>query len=181
MSRGLIIIDMQRDYFPGGKMELVGADEASAKAHDLLAAFRESGEPLVHVRHEFAEADAPFFVAGSPGAEIHPAVEPLPGETVITKEEANAFLGTGLEDLLREKDIDEVVVCGMMTSMCVDASVRAATDLGFKATIAADACAAPTLPSGDNLIDGRTVHNAFLAALGTFVAEVRPTDEIIGS
>ena len=71
-------------------------------------------------------------------------------------------------------------MCGMMTSMCVDASARAAADLGFSTSIAADACAAPNLPSGGEVIPGETVHKAFLAALGSMVADVRPTSELLG-
>jgi nicotinamidase-related amidase len=69
----------------------------------------------------------------------------------------------------------------MMTSMCVDASARAAADLGFRTSIAADACAAPNLPSGGDVIPGETVHKAFLAALGSMVADVRPTSELLGT
>src|SRR5690348_11109160 len=102
MSRSLIVIDIQRDYFPGGKMELVDPEAAGARARRLLDAFRASGEPLFHVRHEFAGADAPFFAPGSSGAEIHPDVAPLPGESVITKHAPNAFLETGLDERLRD-------------------------------------------------------------------------------
>jgi nicotinamidase-related amidase len=69
----------------------------------------------------------------------------------------------------------------MMTSMCVDASARASADLGFNTAIAADACAAPNLPSGGEVIPGDTVHKAFLAALGSMVADVRPTSELLGA
>ena len=179
MSRALLIVDIQKDYFPGGRMELVGADAAAARAAELLAAFRESGEPVFHIQHLWDAPDAPFFAPGTEGVEIHESVTPAAGEPLITKEHANAFLATSLEGDLRAAGVEDVVICGMMTSMCVDASARASDDLGFKTSIAADACAAPDLRAGEELIPGATVHNTILAALGSMVAEVRPTSEII--
>ncbi len=181
MSRALVIVDVQKDYFPGGRMELVGAEAAADHAHELLAAFRETGEPVFHVQHVFDSDDAPFFTPGSEGTEIHPDVSPEAGEPLIVKHHPNAFLDTALADHLHMADVEDVVICGMMTSMCVDASARAAADLGFRTSIAADACAAPDLKSGDDVIPGATVHRTFLAALGSMIADVRTTDEIIGA
>lgn len=179
MKRALLVIDIQKDYFPGGKMELVGSEEASLRARELLDGFRKNGEELIHIQHIFQAPNAPFFVAGTPGVEIHPNVQPLPGERLIVKHYANSFRDTPLEQLLRERGVTDVVICGMMTSMCVDAATRAAVDLGFKASVASDACAAPDLRSGSELIPGRTVHNAFLAALGSLVARVESTRELL--
>ena len=181
MSRALVIVDVQNDYFPGGRMELVGAEAAADRAHELLAAFRETGEPVFHVQHLFESDDAPFFAPGSDGAEIHPDVRPEAGEPLIVKHHPNAFLETGLADQLHQAGVEDVVICGMMTSMCVDASARAAADLGFSTSIAADACAAPDLRSGDEVIPGATVHKAFLAALGSMIADVRDTDDLVGA
>lgn len=84
-KQALIIIDIQNDYFPGGKWTLDGADQAADNAARLLAAARQRGDLVVHVRHEFDTADAPFFTPGSRGAAIHAKVEPLPGEPVVLK------------------------------------------------------------------------------------------------
>jgi nicotinamidase-related amidase len=181
MSRALLIVDIQNDYFPGGRMELVGAEAAAGRAAELLSAFRESGEPVFHIQHVWDAPDAPFFAPGTEGVEIHSSVTPAEGEPLITKEHANAFLETSLADDLHAAGVKDVVICGMMTSMCVDASARASDDLGFKTSIAADACAAPNLQSGDETIPGATVHKTVLAALGSMIAEVRDTSEIIGT
>jgi nicotinamidase-related amidase len=181
MSRALVIIDIQKDYFPGGKMELVGSEAAADRAHELLCAFRDSGEPVVHVQHVWDSDDAPFFAPDTTGVEFYPTLLPQPDERHIVKHHANAFLETPLAEELRRIGASDVVICGMMTSMCVDASARAAADLGFSPSIAADACAAPNLPSGGEVIPGETVHKAFLAALGSMVADVRPTSELLGA
>ena len=85
MTQALILVDIQKDYFPGGDMELVGMESAAGKAAELLARFRETGQPRFHVRHEFEDPAAPFFKPGSAGAVIHDVVAPAAGETVITK------------------------------------------------------------------------------------------------
>jgi nicotinamidase-related amidase len=181
MARALVVIDIQNDYFPGGRMELVGSDAAAAQARALLDRFRASGEPLFHVQHLWDEPDAPFFAPHTEGFEIHETVRPLDGERLIVKEYANAFKETPLLDELRAAGVDDVVLCGMMTSMCVDASARAADDLGLKVTVVGDACAAPDLRSGDDVIPGATVHRAFLAALDGMVADVTDTRALLGS
>jgi nicotinamidase-related amidase len=179
MPRALVIIDIQKDYFPGGRMELVGSEAAAGRAHELLSAFRDSGEPVFHIQHVWDADDAPFFAPDTEGVEIYPTLLPQGDERHIVKHHANSFLETPLEEELRRVGASDVVICGMMTSMCVDASARAAADLGLRTTIAADACAAPDLRSGDELIPGATVHKAFLSALGSLVVDVRDTDAVV--
>ncbi|HKI92667.1 MAG TPA: cysteine hydrolase family protein [Gaiellaceae bacterium] len=179
MARALVIVDIQDDYFPGGKFPLVGPDAAAERAASLLEAFRAAGETVVHVRHVWDEPDAAFMKPGTPGIEINAAVAPLPGELVISKEHPNAFLETELERTLRDVGVEQLVVCGMMTSMCVDATVRAAADLGFDVSVAHDACAAPDLQFGDRRVAAADVHAAFLAALGSSYARVAAADELL--
>ena len=166
MPRALLIIDIQRDYFPGGAFPLVEPEAAAANAARVLAAFRAAGEPILHLQHVWDAPDAEYLKPGTPGGEIHPSVAPEQGEPVLQKAEPTGFVGTGLEDVLRDRGVDELVVAGMMSSMCVDATVRAAVDLGFSATVVHDACAAPDLEFSGETIPGRTVHAAFMAALG---------------
>jgi nicotinamidase-related amidase len=166
MPRGLLIIDIQNDYFPGGAHPLVEPEAAAANAARVLGAFRDAGEPVFHVQHVWDAPEATFMRPGTDGVEIHASVAPDGDETVIRKATPNSFAGTGLERELRGHGIDELVVAGMMSSMCVDATVRAAVDLGFTATVVHDACAAPDLEFGGQAIPGATVHGAFMAALG---------------
>src|SRR3954447_25690196 len=137
MSRALVIIDIQNDYFPGGRMELVGSEAAAGRAHELLSAFRDSNEPVFHIQHVWDSDDAPFFAPETEGVEIDAALQPHGDERHIVKHHANAFLETPLEAELRRIGASDIVICGMMTSMCVDASARAAADFGFTTSIAA--------------------------------------------
>jgi nicotinamidase-related amidase len=180
VTRLLLLIDIQRDYFPGGRRPLVDAHAAADAAARLLAAFRTTGERVVHVQHVWEGPDAAFFAPGTPGVEFDPRVAPDGEEHVIVKHEPNAFLGTGLEALLRAADADEIVVAGMMSSMCVDATVRAASDLGFTLAVAHDACAAPDLTYGGRSVPGAQVHLAFMAALDGTYARVAEVDALVG-
>jgi nicotinamidase-related amidase len=172
VPRSLLIIDIQNDYFPGGAFPLVEPEAAAAAARQVLDAFRAAGEPIQHVRHVWDDDEATFMRPGTPGIEIHPLVAPLDGEPVLDKQFPNAFRETDLEDRLRTQGIDELVIVGMMTSMCVDATVRAAADLGFTVTVVADACAAPDLEFGGRTVAAADVSAAFLAALGDSYAEI---------
>jgi len=178
VARLLLLIDIQRDYFPGGRHPLVDPDAAADAAARLLAAFRTTGERVVHVQHVWDGPDAAFFAAGTPGVEFDPRVAPDGAEHVVVKHEPNAFLGTGLEALLRAAAPDEIVVAGMMSSMCVDATVRAASDLGFRLAVAQDACAAPDLAYGGRTVPGAQVHLAFMAALDGTYARVADVDAL---
>ena len=179
MSRALVIVDIQNDYFPGGAHPLVGLEDAAAAARKVFDASRARGEAVVHVQHVWDADDASFMKPGTAGVEIHESVAPHDGEPVVRKAHPNAFLDTALEEELRARGIDHVVVCGMMTSMCVDATVRAAVDLGFQATVVHDACAAPDLEFGGETIPARAVHGAFIAALDDSYAKVRSADELV--
>jgi len=177
---GLLLIDLQNDYFPGGAFELDRAEAACANAGAVLSRFRSQGAPVVHVRHESVQPGATFFLPGTPGAQIHPLVAPLPDETVVLKHFPNGFRETGLGDRLRELGVKHLVVAGMMTNMCVDATVRAAFDFGFAATVLHDACAARALTFEDLDIPAPQVHGAFLAALGMAYAKVVSSEDFLG-
>lgn len=179
MARGLLIIDIQRDYFPGGANPLVEPEAAADAAQRVLEAFRDSGDPVIHLQHVWDGPDATFMRPGTDGVEIHPSVVPADGEPVIEKREPNGFVGTTLEDEVRGREIDELVVAGMMSSMCVDATVRAAVDLGLKTTVVHDGCAAPDLEFAGTEVPGATVHAAFMAALADGYAEVVSAEELL--
>jgi nicotinamidase-related amidase len=177
-ERALLIIDIQNDYFPGGRMELEGSDAAAAKASSALSAFRKQGLPIFHVRHLSVRPGSTFFIPGTSGAEIHAAVKPQGAEKVIEKNFPNSFRGTQLENELKSAGVKELVVAGMMTHMCVDASVRQAADLGYKVTLLGDACATRAQSYGGETVPARQVHAAFLAALNGFYAKVIPSHEL---
>ena len=175
----LLIIDIQNDYFPGGKMELERAAAAAARARQALDKFRKLGRPVIHVQHLSARPSATFFIPGTEGAEIHPLVTPAEGEAVVQKTYPNSFRDTDLKARLEKGGIKKLAVAGMMTHMCVDASVRQAFDLGFGCTVLSDACATRAQTHEAQEIPAVQVHGAFLAALRGVYAEVMPTEDFL--
>ncbi|WP_029013224.1 cysteine hydrolase family protein [Niveispirillum irakense] len=180
-KRALIVIDLQNDYFPGGKWTLSGVEEAAANAARLIAAARAAGEPVIHIRHEFPTTDAPFFVPGSKGSEIHPVVANHTDEPVVLKHQINSFRDTDLKELLDARGVEEVVICGAMSHMCVDACTRAAADFGYKVTVIHDACASRDLTFGKTTVPAAHAHAAFMAALGFAYATLLSTEDYLGS
>ena len=179
MTTALIIVDIQNDYFPEGKMPLVGPVEASQQAARLLDYFRRAQWPVIHVQHLAVRPGATFFLPGTPGADFHPNVQPRSDEPIIQKNFPNSFRDTPLLEVLREKQISRLVICGMQTNMCVDAITRAAADFGFECIVAADACAARNLTFDGLTVPAEHVHLAFLAALNGSYASVLKVDQII--
>jgi nicotinamidase-related amidase len=178
MTQGLLVIDIQRDYFPGGAYPLVEPDAAAAAARSVLETFRRDARPVLHLKHVWDSEDATFMRPGTDGVEIHPSVAPADGEPVIEKAEPNGFLGTDLHQRLTAAGIDSLVVVGMMSSMCVDATVRAGSDLGLTMTVVHDGCAAPDLTFGETHVPGGVVHAAFMAALDGSYATVLSSSEL---
>lgn len=181
MTTALLLIDIQNDYFPDGKMVLERMEEAAASARMLLDAFRERGMPVLHLRHLSTRPGATFFVPGTKGAEINALVGPAAGEKVIEKNFPNGFRGTKLFDELRAAGVDGLVIAGAMSHMCVDATVRAAFDLGFRCTVAEDACATRALEFNGATLPASEVHGAFMAALRVPYASVVRAREAIAA
>lgn len=180
-KEALLIVDLQNDYFPGGKWVLDRIEAASANAARLLAAYRDAGNPVIHIRHETQSPEAPFFHAGSDGAEIHSSVTPANDEPVIVKHAANSFRGTDLESRLRNEGIEKLTICGAMSQMCIDATTRAAADLEFTCTVVHDACAAKATAFDGVEVPAEQVHAAYMASLGFGYARVIATDEALGA
>lgn len=179
MTKGLLLIDLQNEYFEGGKMELVGVQHAAANAARLLGLFRARELPVFHVRHVMPGTDAPAYRAGTPGVQIHHSVAPEGDEVVITKHRINAFRDTSLEDDLRARAVDDLVICGAMSHMCIDAAARAAVDHGFSITVIDDACATLDLEFDGEKIAAQQVHNSYMAALGWGYGRVAKTDDVV--
>ena len=169
MKQALLIIDVQNDYFPGGTCELHKPYEAEMKIQELIAESRSSGRPIVYIQH-FNQPDDFFFIEGTKGAEISERIRPEAQDKIIVKRFPNSFLETELDEYLKSIGADELIVCGMMTHMCVD--TRAAMDHGYEVTVVADACATMDLGFGGETIPAETVQKTFLASLDGVFAKI---------
>jgi len=159
----LLLIDIQNDYFPGGKFPLKGMGRATKNAKKILEAFRAKGLPVIHIRHVDSSGRAGFFRPDSTGSEIHKLVKPIQDETVLIKHFQNSFRDTGLLEILQRRGIKRIHVAGAQTNMCVDTTIRAGFDLGYQMILHENACAARGLlgTSLIHLISVRTLGSVF--------------------
>ncbi|TWD52768.1 cysteine hydrolase family protein [Pseudomonas sp. SJZ131] len=178
-KKALVVVDIQNDYFPGGRWALTQVEEAAAQAARVIERFRERGDLVVHIRHEFKDANAPFFRPGSEGAQIHQSAKNRQDEPVVLKHYINSFRETELKDILDQHGINEVVVVGNMSHMCVDGMTRAAVDFGYTTTVLHDACATLDMEFNGVKVPAAQVHAAFMAALAFGYAPVISTSEYL--
>jgi nicotinamidase-related amidase len=181
MSSALLIIDVQRDYFPGGGYPLPNMESASKTASKLLSHFRKQGAIIAHIWHVEKDPSATFFIPGSEGTEIHPIVAPKKSELLVEKNYPNSFRSTNLSADLSSLGINNLIICGAMSNMCIDATVRAAFDLGFECTVISDACAASDIKFRERTIPAPDVHGSFMGALAAGYANVVTLDEYLTS
>ncbi|HEY9259205.1 cysteine hydrolase family protein [Chitinophaga sp.] len=165
MKKALLIVDVQNDYYEGGAHTLVNTAEAGKQAQAVLKTARQQHVPIVHIQHLAVNEGADFFLPDTHGAAIHTDVAPLAHEKVVTKNYPNSFRETALLAYLQENSITHLVICGMMTDVCVDATVRAAMDLGFSITVIGDACATRDRSLFGKTIAAREINNAYLAGM----------------
>lgn len=176
MKLGLVLIDIQNDYFKGGKFELVNPEQAATQASTVLTFFRKHGWPIFHVQHINIKPDAKFFIPDTAGADFYKVNCPLEGEEIIVKHKPDSFLDTNLKEKLQEKCVDALVICGMMTHMCIDTTVRSASKYGYPVTLIEDACATRDLKWKGTTVPAKQVHNAYMAALDGTFAKVMKAD-----
>jgi len=181
VKSAIILVDVQNDYFPGGANPLHEPEQAVGRASRVLQFARQQSWPVCHVQHISTKPGASVFLPESHGAAIHEQVAPIVGEKVYVKHVPNAFHQTGLAEDLREQQIDHLVICGMMSHMCIDTTVRAARDLGFSVTLLQDACTTKNLTWEGTVIPARTVHNTFMASLSGSFAYVIPTSRFLAT
>lgn len=160
-QKALLLIDIQKIYFSKGPYLLDHPIEAATKAQTLLTYFRQHNLPIIHIKHAFK---IQVF--------IHPLVEPQSNEIVINKTKPSSFLDTELLETLKELQITELVIAGMMSHMCIDTTVRACQNYGFKVTVIEDACTTKDLTFKGETIPAQVVHKTFMASLDSMFANV---------
>jgi nicotinamidase-related amidase len=171
MSRALLVIDVQNEYFAGGALPIthpVGHLEQIVQAMDAAA----GRIPVIVIQHHFADPSMPFFQKGTPGWELHPAVAQRPRDELIHKQLPGSFTGTLLEDWLRDRQIDTVTVAGYMTHMCCDTTARQAVHRGFKVEFLSDATGTLPLANSAGSVTAEELHRSILCAQQMLLSEV---------
>lgn len=179
VQTALIIIDVQRGFDEPG-LGRRNNPEAEANIAKLLSAWRNASRPIYHVQHLSREPNSPLR-PDQPGVEIKPEVAPAAGEPLIQKHVNSAFIGTDLEQQLRDAGIDSVVIVGLTTNHCVSTTARMAGNLGFTTYVVDDATATFDRVGHDGVeYSADQVHRLSLANLHGEFATIVHTSELIG-
>jgi nicotinamidase-related amidase len=141
MTKALLVIDLQNDYFPGGKFPLWNTAAILESIEQAIARANAQGVPVIHVQHIARGGLAPFFNEGTSGADIHPRIlAAAPGAPVVVKEFADSFEQTNLEETLTTLGVTDLLVCGMMTQNCVTHTAISKAAEKYNVTILPDCC-----------------------------------------
>lgn len=153
--------------------------DAETNMQALLMQWRHTGWPVFHVQHCSTEPRSPLR-PGAPGIAFKPGTAPLSHEPVVQKQVNSAFIGTDLESMLRERELNELVVVGLTTDHCVSTTVRMAANKGFSVRLVGDATATfdRTGPDG-TYYDADTMHDVNLASLNGEFCTVVSTQDVL--
>lgn len=176
-----MVIDIQNDYFPGGAMPLYQTDVAAEKARAALHYARSQHHLCIIVQHISRDPNATFFRPSTVGAQLHRQFLPILDDIHIVKHYPNAFRETLLAHYLETFHIRSLVIAGMMTHMCIDATVRAAHDSGYHITLLSDATATKELQYGPVNVSAERVQAAYLAALEDTYAQILSSGQWINA
>lgn len=140
MTKALLVIDLQNDYFPGGKFPLWNTEAVLQNIERAIEKASAQGVPVIHIQH-IAKGAAPFFNEGTPGTDIHPRIlAAAPKAPVVVKEFADSFEKTTLEETLAKLGVTELLICGMMTQNCVTHTAISKAAEKYSVTILPDCC-----------------------------------------
>ena len=168
-AAAVVLIDFQQEYTQG-KLPLHQIEKVVRDTRELLDWARARQLPVIHVFHEGNAGGV--FDPKTPSFQPIPELAPIAGEAVVYKKLPNSFAGTDLEKKLKAQGRDSLIVTGLMTHMCVEASVRAGFDLGFKPVIVASTTTTRDLPLGNEVVKAEVLRDASLAAVSDLVAGV---------
>lgn len=167
-KEALLIIDVQNDYFPNGKMELFQPNEALNKINVLEGLFNERQLPIIYIQHISNMNGAGFFEVNTDGAKLHASLDINTFSIIVKKQYPNSFFQTHLKAQLDQLNVEKLIITGMMTHMCIDATTRAAAEYGYEPVVIADATATKNLQYNDKIVHAEDVQVACLAAFQMF-------------
>ena len=142
-NKALIVIDLQNDYFEGGKFPLWNTDAVLSNIKQAIAKANELNIPVIHVQHvaDSSKGMAPFFNEGSTGVAIHDEImAAAPNAPVVIKHFADSFLHTNLEEVLQELGSEALLICGMMTQNCVTHTAMSDDAKKYQVNVLTDCC-----------------------------------------
>ncbi|HEY9640082.1 MAG TPA: cysteine hydrolase family protein [Coleofasciculaceae cyanobacterium] len=180
MSRALLVIDVQNEYFTGQLPVTYppGSLENILKAMDIAS---QQNIPIIIVQHTEPEENPAIFKKSSREWELHPEIAKHPYNLLIEKTLPGSFTGTELEAWLREQGIDTVVISGYMTQMCCDTTARQAAHLGFSVEFLSDSTGTLAFENEAGSATAEELHRATLVSQGSFFGKVLSTTDWMNS
>ncbi|MDB5763690.1 MAG: cysteine hydrolase [Herminiimonas sp.] len=176
-ATALIVIDFQLEYF-NGKLRIPDGAAAMAQANRLIAFADANRMPVFHIQHMNPAGGALFAKDGEQAA-IHPGIAPAAHHMLVQKTMASSFAGTDLHECLQARGIATLIICGLMTHMCVSTAARDARPRGYQVVVAADACATRDIDAWDGgVLAHADLHRAALTAVSDGFGEVMPTAQV---
>lgn len=181
-QEALIIVDIQNDYFPDGKLPTFQPVQTAEACAQLIKKFRAEEKEVVFIKHIVDEAHReshPFFIPGSHGAEIHDLVKPLPSEKIIVKHQVSAFVNTDLKEYLVSKGVKKLIVVGMMIHNCVNATVYSGVDEGFHCIVVEEAANTMDQKLHDKVIKAEQIKESFLTGIQFVYSKVYKLQDVL--
>jgi nicotinamidase-related amidase len=192
---GLLVIDVQQEYFKaGGPAAFPSAELILPNVNRLIQSFRDAERTIIFVKHmnradgsdvgrmgDFSDPDdQDAFIEGSPEVELHPELDFRPEDIVVVKRRYSSFLNTDLESILRTLGVNSLVITGLMTSFCCETTARDAHGRDYEVLFVSDANEGPDLQdAAGNIVDHSMVLDNTITALSAGFAEIVTTDEVI--
>ena len=176
MSRALLVIDVQREYFDGALpiRHPVGHLESILNVMDRAT---QAKLPTAVIRHHQPDPESPLFRHGSEMWQLHPEVETRPRDILIDKRLPGAFTDTSLEDWLKSVDADTVSIVGYMTQVCCDTTARQAFHLGYRVEFLSDATGTLDVENKAGQVTAEQLHEAILVSQQMFISDVIDSQE----
>lgn len=178
MNEALLLINIQNDYFPGGKCALKNTEKAFTKIKKLENNFHKDNKPVFYIKH-ISNGTTPFFFENTTGINLYHELSPQRNDEIIIKHEPDSFYKTDLQTKLKAHNINKLTISGWMTQMCLDTTVRSAYAKGYAINVIGDSCTTKDLSFNDEIISADMVNKAFLSALNSKFSKVINTDEYL--
>lgn len=179
MTRALLVIDVQNEYFDGALPITypVGHLDRILEVMDRASA---AGVPTAVIRHHQADPQSPIFCKGSDQWQLHPEVEQRPRDILIDKQLPGSFTKTELDDWLKRVGADTVTIAGYMTHMCCDTTAKQAFHRGYKVEFLRDATGTLNIENAGGSVTAEQMQTSILVAQQMFISEVVSTNDWLG-
>lgn len=180
-NEALIVIDVQNEYFEGGKMPITYPENSFDNIKKTMHAARENNIPIILIQHTETWEHADSFRPGTYQHEIHPEVLEIGGDVTFEKHKPSSFHETGLDAYLKGHHIDTITICGYMTQMCCDTTARQGAHMGYQVNFLSDATGTLDFSNNSGSISAKTLHEAILVTQAFAFSKVMTADEWINT